>query len=281
LAADSDLLVASQKATKAYADTKQTALGFTPEDVANKATSFTTVNDTLYPTVKAVNDQLTLIPFDPSKVTYYDDFFNRIVNLTASTNVLGLSSFLQAGGRINSLAPGQGFSDANGVLRLETQASTTGGGAVGALYMGINPTLGSITMKGRFRLETLSTPTERYTILIGIGSVNSYLGVGQILLRYSDDINSGKFQMYKSLGGVATADTGVTADINTWYNIEIQTVGTTATFFINGVNVGTLDITGVNNDFGIYFDWRKSVGSTNRNVYLDYLFGEQILTTPR
>jgi hypothetical protein len=38
LAADSDLLVASQKATKAYADTKQAALGFTPEDVANKRT---------------------------------------------------------------------------------------------------------------------------------------------------------------------------------------------------------------------------------------------------
>jgi hypothetical protein len=87
--------------------------------------------------------------------------------------------------------------------------------------------------------------------------------------------------MYKSLGGVATADTGVTAAIDTWYNIEIRTVGTTATFFINGVNVGTLDITGVNADIGIYFDWRKSVGSTNQNVYLDYLFGEQILTTLR
>jgi hypothetical protein len=39
LAADSDLLVASQKATKAYADTKQTALNFTPENVANKQTA--------------------------------------------------------------------------------------------------------------------------------------------------------------------------------------------------------------------------------------------------
>jgi hypothetical protein len=40
-------------------DGKQNALGFTPENVANKATAFATVNDTLYPTVKAVNDQLT------------------------------------------------------------------------------------------------------------------------------------------------------------------------------------------------------------------------------
>lgn len=37
---------------------KQSALGFTPENVSNKAIDFTTVNDTKYPTVKAVNDQL-------------------------------------------------------------------------------------------------------------------------------------------------------------------------------------------------------------------------------
>lgn len=36
----------------------QPALGFTPENVANKATDFTTVNDTLYPSVKAVNDKI-------------------------------------------------------------------------------------------------------------------------------------------------------------------------------------------------------------------------------
>lgn len=55
LAADSDLLVASQKATKAYADTKQTALGFTPENVANKSTSTSLgASDTLYPSQNAV-----------------------------------------------------------------------------------------------------------------------------------------------------------------------------------------------------------------------------------
>src|ERR1043166_1026127 len=37
---------------------KQDALGFTPENVANKAADFSVLNDTLYPTTKAVNDQL-------------------------------------------------------------------------------------------------------------------------------------------------------------------------------------------------------------------------------
>ncbi len=36
-------------------------LGFTPENVANKATSFTTVNDTLYPSVEAVEERLSVL----------------------------------------------------------------------------------------------------------------------------------------------------------------------------------------------------------------------------
>lgn len=35
---------------------KQNSLGYTPENVANKATDFSTVNDTLYPSVEAVQE---------------------------------------------------------------------------------------------------------------------------------------------------------------------------------------------------------------------------------
>lgn len=43
------------------------ALGYTPEDIANKATDFTTLNDTLYPTTSAVN---TLV--DANKDRHYE-----------------------------------------------------------------------------------------------------------------------------------------------------------------------------------------------------------------
>lgn len=39
-------------------NSKQAALGFTPEDVANKANDFSIVNDTLYPSVQAVQTEL-------------------------------------------------------------------------------------------------------------------------------------------------------------------------------------------------------------------------------
>ena len=41
-------------------DAKQASLGYTPENVSNKATDFLTVNDTLYPSVEAVKEQLDL-----------------------------------------------------------------------------------------------------------------------------------------------------------------------------------------------------------------------------
>jgi len=55
LAANSDSKVATQKAVKTYADTKQSALGFTPENVANKDTDATLAanSDTKYASQKA------------------------------------------------------------------------------------------------------------------------------------------------------------------------------------------------------------------------------------
>ena len=45
-----------------YGDLQVTSsLGFTPENSANKATDFTIINDTLYPSVEAVKEQLDLI----------------------------------------------------------------------------------------------------------------------------------------------------------------------------------------------------------------------------
>lgn len=62
LAANSDAKVASQKATKTYVDNglsgKQNSLGFTAEDTANKATDFSTLNNTKFPTTQAVENEI-------------------------------------------------------------------------------------------------------------------------------------------------------------------------------------------------------------------------------
>jgi hypothetical protein len=63
LSENSNLLVPSQAAVKTYVDnglsTKQNALGFTAENVANKATNLTSPDNTKYPTTLAVSTQFS------------------------------------------------------------------------------------------------------------------------------------------------------------------------------------------------------------------------------
>lgn len=82
----------------------ETGVAYTPEDVANKATTFGTINDTLYPSVKAVNDQLT------TKVNKAGD------TMTGTLNFSG-----------NGLKVTGDFSNATRANRLALQTSTVNG----------------------------------------------------------------------------------------------------------------------------------------------------------
>jgi len=73
------------------------ALGFTPENVANKATDFTTVNNTLYPSVQATNDRFINKTSDPQTKT------GSIIlgeNLTKSSdNWIAFGTSITSGGK--------------------------------------------------------------------------------------------------------------------------------------------------------------------------------------
>jgi hypothetical protein len=61
---------------------KQASLGFTPENVANKATSFGTINNTLYPTVQAVSERITAQAPKVLQIACSDE----VTPITAATN---------------------------------------------------------------------------------------------------------------------------------------------------------------------------------------------------
>jgi hypothetical protein len=261
-------------------DGKQNALGFTPENVANKATTFATVNDTLYPTVKAVNDQLALIPFNPSKVSYYDDFIGFVLNQTANLSSTSNSAFIVIGGTPRISTMSASFSDARGVLQCETQASTTSNALVGAFDMGLRCGSGVINYTSRVRIETLSDGTNRYDIFSGIANRSSFLNQ-PIVFRYSDNVNSGKWQIVTQ---GATADSGIVVNVNQWYilRIVVNAAGTSAEFFIDGVSVGTLGSLPLSSVvLGAMYGFRKSLGATNRNTYVDYQLASQDLNFTR
>lgn len=60
---------------------KQAALGFTPENISNKATSFSTLNNTLYPTTQAVANYIT----SSTLGTSYTPTLTNVINISSST----------------------------------------------------------------------------------------------------------------------------------------------------------------------------------------------------
>ena len=84
LAADSDLLVPSQKAAKSYIDNglsnKQNALGFTPENVANKENTTLDTSTTKYPTNRLTKE------YADAKVA--DSITNGVTTIAPSQNAV-------------------------------------------------------------------------------------------------------------------------------------------------------------------------------------------------
>lgn len=95
--------------------------------------------------------------------------------------------------------------------------------------------------------SALSNSSQRYRVRCILSAspgslltnVNNTLGI-----RYSDDINSGKFELYSrnSSGSETTADSGVTFAASTEYTtaISFNYAASEATFFINGSVVGRI-----------------------------------------
>ena len=73
---------------------KQASLGFTAENVANKATDFTTINNTLYPTVEAVNNAINTAVVG---LLDYRGSYDASVNTFPATGGSGLAGAILKG----------------------------------------------------------------------------------------------------------------------------------------------------------------------------------------
>lgn len=87
----------------------ESSLGFTPEDVSNKATDFTTINNTLYPSVQAVEDRIDLIPIVDDNVflTHYP--VGSIITLNNYTSIISSVAFSTTTTNSNNLTRFQPF----------------------------------------------------------------------------------------------------------------------------------------------------------------------------
>jgi hypothetical protein len=221
LAADSDLLVPSQKAIKTYADTKissvsatspivstggtsptlsipqatssvngylssadwstfngkQNALGFTPEDVANKQTDLT-ASATKYPTVNAVNTGLAL----KQNILSYTPYRNVQTSQTVHTGTTAETALFTA------TIPAGAFSS-NDVIKVLFGANKT-------------TALGSYSL--RIRVNTTNTIAGAPTIALYNGTLTAQVNI--MMRNFS--LNGGNLY---GIGGGNSAITDIVA----------------------------------------------------------------------
>lgn len=126
------------------------------------------------------------------------------------------------------------------------------------------------------------------TFVVRLGFCDSATGDGTdaIMFRYTNSVNSGKWQAVTRDGGSETAtDTGVTADQTaSLFEIRVNPVATSVTFYINGtlVATNTTNIPDSTDYMGMMpGSIVKTAGTNNRSFHIDYAYYDFIPTTAR
>jgi len=216
----------------------------------------------------------------------YTDFMGR------------LSGFQQSDGFVWGAQSGSGGSIADqaseashpGINRLSTGATSASGfygldnaSTNNAVYL-LND--GTLYWEWCIRIPTLSDATNRFIVHVGCASANASVSTEMFSIRYSDNVNSGKFLgVCRSASSETTVDTGITVVANTWYRVGalMNANATSAQFYVDGVATGAAITTNISTNTGrlgggIY----KTVGAAAaRTMDVDYTYYLKTFTTAR
>lgn len=186
----------------------------------------------------------------------------------------GIWSFFVTGGSLSTQAPSSTVPAAGWYLL--TGTTTTG---LAAMFWPKTINAFGIFKKGFLssfsviRVPGLSTSGDRMTIVYRMANSAasaSFTTSGHIGFRYSDNVNSGKWQAYsyQSTGFETYLDTGVTVAVGIYtLGIEMNYLGTEARYYINGNYVGKITTNlPLEVSFGGQINVVKSTGTTQLGV---------------
>jgi hypothetical protein len=270
---------------------KQNALGFTPEDAANKQNSLAIDGTGVkFPTVDAVNS-LSFIDKGKRMVSFFTDFLTNATldggQSFASGGSLGLIVGSQIPNRTNQ--QGVAFFQTNIIATNYINYCSSSGAA--QLWFGG----GAWNYEALININNLSTALERYRMIFGFGSVisNSSEADG-VFITYDEGgtangtVASANWQcvtVANSVRTLTTSTTAVTASAWNKLRIEINAAGTSVTFYVNGTAIAThtTNIPLASNSRYVLMKTglAKTIGITTRGFYCDYIGYENILTTAR
>jgi hypothetical protein len=272
----------------------QTALNL-KENSANKQNSLAIDGSgTKFPTVDAVNS-LSIIDKYKRGIQYFTDF-------EGTASVTPNFAAFSVGGSVNRLVilVPNATNNQIGIAQYQTGTTATGyfthtsEGFFGRQFFFGG---GSWVFETFLCVETLSDAANRFRFVSGFGdqATNSSEGNGAFFTYDEGGIQNGtvaspNWQCVTSVASVRTltTTTAVTAGAWTKLRIEVNASGTSVAFFINGTLVAThttnipIWVSPSNTrGFNVKQSILKSIGTTNRSVFCDYLGYENILTTPR
>ena len=215
------------------------------------------------------------------------------------TDFMGrLSGFQQTDGFVWGAQSGSGGSIADqaseashpGINRLSTGA-TSASGFYGLDNASTNNSIyllndGTLYWEWCIRIPTLSDATNRFIVHVGCAAGNVSVSNEMFSIRYSDNVNSGKFLgVCRTASSETTVDTGITVAANTWYRVGalMNSNATSAQFYVDGVATGAAITTNIPTNTGrlgggIY----KTVGAAAaRTMDVDYTYYLKTFTTAR
>lgn len=144
---------------------------------------------------------------------------------------------------------------------------------------------GTITLNFIIKVATLSTASPRYILRVGFGDTSNADQANGLYFEYSDNINSGNWVYKSSKASSRTTSNSSTAVTSAYHNLQISVnaAGTSASFSVDGVSLGTAISTNIPVlAITPFVDIVQSAGTVADNsIIIDLFYMNQILTTAR
>jgi hypothetical protein len=218
----------------------------------------------------------------------FEDFLGSGLNAAASVGWNGESA--AAGSSIVTVNSYPNRTNQQGVLRLATGTASTGlaQGRLGD-NNGTSHFLGNgvYTMQYFVNIETLSDITNRFYSIFGATTNANFANTNGIFFIYDEGIGtygsaSPNWKCITRNSTITSTITGIPVVASQWYvlKIVVNANASSVEFFINGVSVAT-HTTNIVSLITPRIANVKTIGTTNRNAYVDYAIIQQIYTTPR
>ncbi len=219
---------------------------------------------------------------------YFNDFVNQITIASAGNDVQATNSGTGANNAMNV-----GRANEPGVLQFATGTTATGRAAISSSGSAVLLGGGTWTMETTVDINTLSTSTERYQLLIGF--FDTYTAANQTdgayLLYDEGGVSTGStasanWQLVTTSNSTRTFTTSTTAVTtgNIPVRIVVNAAANSVEYFVNNISVGTSTTnipSSANRQTGFGMMIIKSVGTTSRTFTSDYLLVDCDFTNPR